>query len=331
MHLDKLLKLFGERSYQLQIAEYDKACDWAVRHGVPFVFIKGDICDTSRLTYEAQLVLLDFFHRWDGKLSFHIILGNHDFDEVGVHSLEAFERMYSKYGWFKSIHIYAEPAQKVLDGVVVNFLPYPYKERLKGKKPSVNVAHFEVNGSIRDNGGRINNDVELEDNGDTWLMGHLHTPNIMKNVFYSGTLYQLNFGESLPKGFNHCQFKYKNGKLIRKITFIENDPMFKLINLVVESKLDFKKLTKNPLHLYKLFIKNNVHLPDSLLEEYPNIVMTNGYKSKEELDVIMNESIVEFNQELESFKITDGLMEFLSTRLDKKQMKRALKIASELT
>ena len=324
LHLDKLRKLFPDNHLQLQIHELNKACEFAINKGIRHVFLEGDICEYARLSYEAIDVLIRFFDKWDTKLNFYLILGNHDFAEDGIHSLQPFLTMY-QLKWFKTIHIFDAATQMVIDGVTVNFLPYPHTKPLPSKLEAINVGHFEVKGSLRDNGRKIKEGIETKA---TWIMGHLHTPQVVGSVHYSGTLYQLNFGESLPKGFIEFKFRYKNGKLEKQIKQIPNDPRFKLFNIVVESKADLRKVTENPLYLYKLFVKTNIVIPESFLAKHPNIVNWDGFKTKEELDILIDESFLDSNEEgLLEFSVHEGLTEYLqSKKASQVQIKRALEI-----
>ena len=330
LHLDKLRKLFPELHLKLQFAEINKVCEYCIKQGIRHLIFQGDIGESFRLSEDATEALLRFLHKWDGKLEFHFILGNHDWAENGVHCLRPFVLMY-EFKWFKSVHVHSTLSQVTIGGIDFNMMPYPHTKPPKSKRQAVNVGHFETVGSMRDNGRVIKTGVEVPKK-QVVFCGHLHTPHDVGPVHYSGTLYQLNFGESLPKSFTVAKFKYSGDRLLKQVKRIPVDPRFKLINLVVEKRSDLKKVDPNPLYLHKLFLSAGIDLPDNFLTKNPNVVNIDGYANKQELSALIEESFLEFGEGEELvFNHHEGLGEWLTTKgATESQIKRAVELVSKL-
>lgn len=325
LHFDKMARLFPQNHLQLQIAEINKPMQYALKKGVRDVVFLGDVAENPTLSALAFCSLLRLLKQYDGKLRISFILGNHDFAENGVHSLLPFIEM-QELKMFQTVRFFTSP--KVIGKEVkINMSPYPFTDSVKN---ALNIGHFEVSGSTRDNGRIIK---EAHDVGKAdWVMGHLHTPHDVGNVHYVGTLYQTNFGESLPKSFTHGRFRMSGGKLQKKYERIQCDPMFKLHNLKVESKADLKVISKNPLYLYKLFVQSKYDITAMDLDKYQNIVDVKGFTSKDELVALMDEEFIEIKeQNLVLPSVTENLRDFLKHKgADKKQISRAVEITKEL-
>lgn len=327
IHGDKLRNLFPN-SIELQFNEINKAVHYGRKQGEKHFSFLGDLSEHIRLSQEAECAFIRFFCYWDSKIELDVILGNHDFAENNNHSLLPFMEM-QRAGLFKTIRFHEKPYVKKIDGIYHNFCPYPFTEPVKN---AVNYGHFEVSGSTRDNGTKINkaHDVGEKDN---WVMGHLHTPHDVGKVHYTGTLYQLNFGESLPKHFSMINARLKGGKLKLDIERVRTDPEFKLINLVVDTEKDLKKIEKNPLYKYRLLTNVNFETDLDILGKYDNVVKMEGFKTKKELKSLVEESFIEITeQKLELPSIQEELERFLvqEKKATTKQVKRALQITKEV-
>lgn len=319
LHLDKMYKLYGDKTLELQIKEAEKVFKYAKKKGIKHLIQLGDVAHNPRLTYEAQIALQRLLDKYDGHINIYIILGNHDLEMTDVHSCEPLHEMV-RSNKYKSVWFFDKPKQMILDGVPVNFLPFPYKEPLDDKE-AINCAHLERPGAIRDNGSKIVTGGDPDNKSGKWILGHLHTPQVVGNSLYTGTVYQTNFGESLPKSFLHVRAEYnkKKNKLKTRHKVIEVDPAFKLFNLKVNSLQDFDTIEDNELYLYKVFIQEDVQVPDNLLSKYPNIVNRINYSSETEFeDLLMNSSPDDIKHD-----IKEGLDERLKGILTKKQIKRA--------
>ncbi len=327
IHGDKLKNLFPNH-IELQFNEINKVINYGRREGEKHFALLGDLSENIRLSQEAECAFIRFFCYWDGKIELDVILGNHDFAENSNHSLLPFMEM-QRAGVFKTIRFHEKPYVNKIDGVYHNFCPYPFKEPVKN---AVNYGHFEVSGSLRDNGMVIAkaHDVGEKEN---WIMGHLHTPHTVGRVHYTGTLYQLNFGESMPKSFSILNARLKGGKVKVEIERIRTAPAFRLINLVIDSEKDLKKIEKNPLYKYRLLTNVNFETERDILGEYDNVVKMEGFKSKKELKALVEESFIEITeQKLELPSIVEELEKYLvhEKKATPKQVKRALEITKEI-
>jgi len=284
------------------------------------------------MSYESHVGLINILHEFSNTLVFHFILGNHDFDEFGVNSLQILETI-KRTGGLQHVNIYTKPEQVVIDDVLVNFLPYPHKKALPGDRQSVNVAHFEVSGSTRDNGKTIENDNKIEDDN-IWLIGHLHTPHDMSNkVRYSGTLIQYNFGENENKGFLDCKFKYdENGVLKHKIERVLQLSRVRLINLEIATIACFNKIESDPLIKYKIWLQNEIIVDFDVTARYPNVVKVQGYTNKEDLIASIEQEIIntEYTGEV-SFDVKEELSNWLTPKLnDEAKLARTLELMESL-
>lgn len=326
IHFDKMKKLFPDNHTKLQINELKKPYEYALRNGVKNVFLLGDVCEFPRLSYESQIAFMRFLKGIKG-VHTHVILGNHDFSEMGVHSLQPFIAM-RELNMLSNVDFHTVQHLEKSFGVPVNFCPYPH---IESKGNAVNLGHFEVSGSTGDNGRVIKKAVDIDEEH-FWMMGHLHTPHDIKTAHYVGTLYQTNFGERLPKSFTHGKFRIKSKKLEKKLKRVANDPAFKLFNLPVETKHDLKQIEKNPLYLYKVFVHSNYDLEEKDLAKYSNIVDIKGYQNKEQLQALIEEEFVELNeQDVRLPSVTENLGTALKNKgANKKQIKRGVDIVTKL-
>lgn len=294
-------------------------------HGVRNILFYGDICEVPRLDYASEValysVLLSPKYR---DLDFYFVLGNHDFAEDGTHSLEVMDVIARECK--VNFTVYTQPTKVKIEGERFNMLPYPFTDTLS---KCVNVGHFEVKGSTRDNGRVIEEGVETPHHG---VMGHLHTNHKVGNIYYSGTLYQTNFGESEDKYFHHC--RVVDGKL--KVNNIAFKSPWVLRNLRVSSVEDLQGLdTDDDRVLFKLFLKNGLDIDlESLMTKYPKIVKTNVFKNKEELKLMLSEGW-KLDQDLveQSVSFVDEralVKETLKKTLRPHQVKRGIAILDAL-
>lgn len=329
-HFDKLVNLFPKSHLELQVAELRKAFVYALKNGIPNLIWPGDIAHKDRLSEEARIALFNLLHEFDGKLNIWIILGNHDVAYTGFHSLQFFIELFKK-GKFKTVHIMDKPVQKWINGIPLNFLPYPAKKALPHDTDkcdkSINVAHLERPGAVRDNGRKVGPaDGTKQKDKNIWLIGHLHTPQKVGRSYFCGTMYQTTFGESLPKSFLHIKAWNKKGTLKHKVEVVPTDPAFKFFPLVVEKKSDLEKISSNPLYLYKVFLKSGVDLKFDLNKKYPNIINTPTiYDDKKKIVVDMGEI-----EEIK-YNLSDGLPKWMKKKgATKKQVKRALQLVDRI-
>jgi hypothetical protein len=272
-HLDKLDPIIPEAS-QLITRCWRRVFKYALDNGVQDVFFYGDIGEKPRLSDEAMCQIADTIFREEYReLNLHFILGNHDWAEDGQYSLRWLEIMAKRLDL--NFKVYTKPTIVDIDGVPFQMTPYPHEETVKD---AVNVIHHEVSGSTRDNGRTIDDGPT---NKHVCLAGHLHTPHKVRNTHYSGTLYQTNFGEAMPKFFHHAVFNNVTDNDVQLVPF---KPPWELNNLVVKTAKDLKKIESEANMLYKLFVHDGADIDiDAVLQKYPNVVRHNSFKSKKDL------------------------------------------------
>ena len=321
VHGDKLEKILPGVGNKWICREVRKPLNYALKKGIKHAFFYGDIGEYARWSYEFQMefknVLLDPKYK---DLNQWLILGNHDWDEKGRHSLEVLVNdlsLFKAHGLKLKIKVLTDLTDVEIDGVPVRFLPYPHT-KTTGK--ALNVGHFEVAGSTRDNGRKIKDGVETNH---LCVLGHLHTCHRVGNSFYSGTLYQTNFGEYLPKSFHHVKVK---DNLKHKVMNVPNDPEYKLLNVEVHSRKDLDQISDNPKVLHKLFVQDGMTIDPRDLEERPNVVKVNRFKDDKDLKTQLEEEW-KIEDVGNVFQPEEDVERFLSERkVEDKVKTRALKI-----
>jgi hypothetical protein len=299
-----------------------KCFKYAVERGIRDVIFYGDLCEKARMSYEFQVALYTLLldTKWRD-LRMHFILGNHDFQENGSHSLEVLKVVSNLTT--NHIRVYTEQTLVKIGGRKFNMMPHPV---LDTRRDSLNIGHFEVKNSYRDNGRQI-------DHGFTTphkcCVGHLHTNHRVRRVHYSGTLYQTNFGESLPKYFHHVRYE-DDDPYAAEVENVPFEPPWKLLNLEVETEEDLLKIENDPDTLYKLFIHEGLNLDiDDVLREHPNVVRHNKFKNKEDLkELIEQEWDFSTNAWAEKVDTREVLTEYMTKKsgLNKQEVKRAFKL-----
>jgi DNA repair exonuclease SbcCD nuclease subunit len=333
-HFQKLKKLFPDTHLKICINEFRKPLEYAVKNGIKTVIHGGDLFDSPNAehSYIKSLIslLLDF-----KELNIYIILGNHDVEDSDNNSLNLIKLCHD-LKILPNVKVMFEPNKDVIEGIPFNFMPFPCSKF--SKKPMVNIAHLETAGVIRDNNTKVKTGIETTTTNNLNFIGHIHKQQkVGENTWFCGGLYQTTFGERNPKGWYHANVKFKNGKWVRKkIKFIKNNCSFELVNLNIEVKDDFDKITKDESTLYKLHISEGIVVPPSLTTKYPNVITIVGSKNGEELSVYTKElpqEMYEGSNVLDSL-INDplwGLFEFLKQEgLSKKERRRGVEIVKEL-
>lgn len=340
LHLDKMTPIFGDDANRMIMHEASRVVEYAVDNEVKHIIFLGDVCHNSRLSYSGQLAIFDFFELWADKgVYFDFILGNHDHDEDGVHSLEVISKYATKL--YPNVRIHKGSGCKAtLEGVDCQFLSWPLSSPVKSKRPFLMFGHFETKGSTADNGREIKDGVEVDDDIPTYC-GHLHTPHSVGNVFYVGTLYPTSFGESGKKSFTRLRARYQQRELQTRATRIDHTSLFQLRTLVVSKPNDLRtlidrdgdKYRSDPLWKYRLVVKEEVEIPESFLLEHQNIIKFNGFKTKHELDSVLTDDWVDLgdgNLQIDPKNTLQGMLTE-KYKLEPKRVKRAMKLLQGLT
>jgi hypothetical protein len=296
--------------------------NYAIKNGIEHVIYYGDIGEYPRLSYEAQILFKSVVFDQKYKDLYHwIILGNHDFDEHGRHSLQVLRwdiKNILSDDRRKRFRVFTKMTDMVIEDVPVRFLPFPCKET---SKKHLNVGHFEAAGALRDNGRKIKDGVTTTDH--LSVVGHLHTCHRVGKFYYSGTLYQTNFGEALPKSFHHIKVR---PNLEHKIINVPNEPEYTLINLEIYRRSDLKKIEDNPKKLYKLFVQDGVRIEPGDLEKYKNAIKLNRFKDDKDLKIQL-EAEWKFESVGTVFQPEEDLISFMKEqRIESDLQKRTLKL-----
>ncbi|QBQ74571.1 recombination endonuclease [Burkholderia phage BcepSauron] len=254
---------------------------YAQENGIDKLFLYGDVCNGTRMSYQAMRELVALLNEYPD-IEFHVILGNHDmFSELAEngHSLE----LLILFG-LPNFRLYTEPTQVKIDRALVNFLPYPSTAFQPGH---LNVFHNEVYGSKTDS-GRVHKKEGSPKSKLIAVGGHLHTAHSVRNTHYSGTLYQTNFGESLPKYFHHINYRNDTDN---EIELIEHDPRFKLHTVVISCRDDLATIPRGKRDLVKLVIQDGADVSAADYAGRQNIVIVKNFRSKEDLRAVLTEDL----------------------------------------
>lgn len=298
LHLDALTK-YWPNANRMQLDSVRGVVDHARRKGATEVVFLGDVAEgirdntgnAMRLSEPAQCELLALLLELDGVINTHVILGNHDWASEGSHSLQMFMEL-QRHEVFKRTRFYAAEERVKIGGVRCALLPYPCKE--PPSNTQLAFAHYEVSGAAGDNGRVVHSEHEHR-YGCPFIQGHLHTHQRVRRHHYPGTLYQKSFGENEDKGF--AMFSHSGSTF--DYAWQEHGVPFTLRNLRINTREDFKQLTKDPLIMYKLFIHQDVRVPDNLLTSYPNVVNRLAYATEEEAAVLEHEEFLTENQRID--------------------------------
>jgi DNA repair exonuclease SbcCD nuclease subunit len=330
-HFEKLKRLFPYDHIERQIREIEKIYVYAIEKGIKHLFIPGDISDTYKMQADTYIQMLALFKKYDGLIHTYYIGGNHDFSDVSKTSMDLFSVLLEG-GFLKTFHLFLQPEQLKLDGVVVNMMPHPCLESLDSRKPCLNFAHVEYTGAIGDNGRPLKTSKEFKSpKCDYTISGHIHKYQHLKSkrAIYCGTPYQTNFGESLPKGFIEIKSGVERRKMRVQHRFVDNKPGIQLLTEQIETSKDFARLSTEPGIRYRLRVAEGVIVPDNLMLENPNIAQLWTDKGKLE----MGSEAEQFESEMADMPQIDpmeGLAKvFKSNGFTKKDYQRGRSLVQE--
>ena len=203
-----------------------------LKEEIETVIIYGDICDGSRMSYGAHELLYSFFHEFKDR-SFHLILGNHDKfarDSNAGHSCQLLQKMVGS-----NVRIYENPEVVKIGNNKINMLPYPFADF---KRDMLNVCHLTLSGAVDDYGRKCKDGVAYK-SGCTIVSGHIHSAGEGPDFSYSGTLYQLTFGESIErKGYHVIDIDNSEAD----VQWRQWVPEYKLKTIEVDESTDWASL-----------------------------------------------------------------------------------------
>lgn len=277
------LSKYIEDPDQFVVSEVDKVLAYGRSKGLNKIIFPGDIFDGPRGSYPGMLALSGLFSS-NPDFTFYLMTGNHDLygltPDTG-HSLQILQNFKQP-----NVRYFTRPKSITVDGVDVRFLPYP---STNFDPNALNIFHNEVYGSKGDS-GRLATDESLSKSKAVAIGGHLHTAHRIRNTHYCGTLYQTNFGESLPKYFHHIEF---NSAQDFNITLVNHEPKYKLHNIVLEHREDLKLIPHSKFDLVKLVIQDGADVGPSDWASLTNIAIIKNYKSKSDLALVLTEDLSE--------------------------------------
>lgn len=289
------------------MSEAQRVVNWARKKGISLVIFYGDICENQRMSYEANLALVKFFRR-NKDMDFIVYRGNHDSQAKSSDEGHSLELLISHR--LKNVRVFVDDTYVEIGKQKIKICPWPST----AFDPKVlNFGHIEVFGSKLDSGRKMESE-ELPKSKAVTCMGHLHTNHKVRNTYYSGTLYQTNFGESLPKFFHHVRFSSVDDYEIESVPF---DPKYKLFNCVVETAEDVAALPTDPHHLVKLVVKDGA---DVEVPARPNIVINKTFRTKSDLANILTEDLMN-GQEL-VIKSADFFHEWIAQQSVPQRLKK---------
>jgi hypothetical protein len=348
-HIGGMSKVFPNGgATTLQIAEIHKVYKYAADNAIRHVFIPGDISDKTVLTEHDLIALISLFLWYDDHFDSYYMAGNHDFHSVDVETKDGETKVTSKTsldvlkllvdnGMLKRFKIFYEPEMLKLDGVNVCFMPFPHQNVLAASRPPLVMAHIEVAGAIGDNGRVLksgNDHRFIRQSGDFVMSGHIHLYQYLKakRFAYCGSLYQKNFGESLPKGFIDFEAKYVKGALRVSHEFVSTKPGFTLQQKLIQESSDWESLVHDPTIRYKILTGEGVVVPKNVMKDFPNIVYLQGASAtaKVKMDGTLDMTGTLTVQDLPKFNTRTGLTGYLkAAELNTQQIRRAKSLVAE--
>lgn len=334
-HFEALANHFPQDHIQRQLETIDRIYNYAVEHGIKHVIIPGDITDKYTMADTTKELLLQHFRKYEGIIESWYCGGNHDWADNTQTSMDLIKR-FCDWDFLKSLHIFLRPKQVEIDGVIVNFLPFPARKSIKHKKPCLNFCHTEAIGALGDNGRPLRTKKDLKvDERDFTISGHIHLYQYLeaKRFLYNGSPYQKTFGEGLPKGFIHFKAEYVKKKLVVKHKFVDSKPGFRFETVMITDQKQWSQLEVNAAIRYRVYVKDSITIPGDIRTRVPNIAQL--YATNKKIDINNVDTIDVSEQQVSDIDPTDGLRSFLKESGIKKHMrdramKEIAKIRSEL-
>lgn len=321
-HFDGLRNHYPQDHAKRVMREVDKAYQYAINHAIPYMIVAGDISDSYKMSPESSKALLEILIKNDDYVTTYYMVGNHDYADSSTTSLNLFESMV-EFKMLKNFIVVKDLTQIKLDGVTLNFCPFPHQQLQKIKAPCLNIIHQDAAGAVGDNGRelKVKNDISIDPEKDFTVSGHIHKLQYLKKrrILYNGSLFQKTFGEDLPKGFVDLKAKIVKNKLKVDWQFIENLPHFELRTVKITDQKQFSELEQNPNLRYRIYVSDDVVVPAKLRQQYPNIDQLWSIKGK---SLTKDFDVENLNSELKDLPKIDpltGLKDFFKTNKKTKQ------------
>lgn len=162
----------------------------------------------------------------ENDIELHVIPGNHDKTD------NSNEKSYLDVYNYDNYHNYRFASAKLIDDIIFVFIPYFSEEKWleefekinkkieksglekSDKRKKILITHVAIDGVMNNDGSEVNSPITISSfkSYSKVLVGHYHNySQIAKNIFYTGSAYQNNFGENIDdKGFTVI---YDNGDI----------------------------------------------------------------------------------------------------------------------
>ena len=82
-----------------------------------------------------------------------------------------------------------------------------------------------------------------------------------------------------------------------------------MLHNLTPTSFDSLEISNNLLHKYRILYPQGIDMPSSFLLKNPNVVECRSYKDKTELKALLQPEVI-------AYEITDGLQDFLASRVD---------------
>jgi len=281
LHLDGKLSKFIPDINQVVCNEIRKVLVYAERQGVDLIVMYGDICDKSTMGAEAHELLVDLFCDYP-QLKFILMKGNHDHASAEENSLRLLKKMVQRK-LLKNVKVVDQPTKLFKDtDYPINILPWPHQET---EANCLNIIHTEVNGAKWDHGRDVGCDWSPKH---VCVAGHIHTHQVIRKTYFSGTLYQTSFGEKPEKYFHHVRW---GGPKDYEVKSVPHTPTYTLHNVIIKSIDDLSQVESDTKKLYKVFVDKKAAIDADTFQKFPNVVRINAYTTKQDLEVLLQQEL----------------------------------------
>ena len=307
--------------HDLIVNEIQVVLNYAKRHGIKTVAFYGDIAHSPTLSPESLLAFMNLLQN-NPEINFLIMSGNHDVADSGHNSLRVLKHVATS--WLRHVKVITAPRLVRVQGKLVNVLPWPHHDT---REDALNILHTEVKGAFWDSGRDTGSKLRIPRSHFS-VIGHIHTAQVVGNCHFSGTLYQTNFSEKLPKFFHHITYDEET----QSAELIPHNPALTLHNIIIKKSSDLEKIPDDPLALCKIFVKKGVDIDPNELTNRPNVVKFNSFQNKQELEVLINEDLfIADESSAVAFDYRDMLLEWMSeSKVSKDLSTRSLKLFDNL-
>lgn len=299
LHFDKLSHLFP--SYNRKVAKLlDSILEAAVSEDCDLAILLGDTSHKNTLSSEALGLFTKVIVKYQDKIQIHMIEGNHGYKRNGDTPLVPLKVM-QENGLIKA-KVYTEPGCIVHKGVTIMMLPFPYTSVSQALSSSpifnrdvwsllgvneqeydeadglgadldsisqcIAIGHFTRSGSTNDNNSKAHGGIKSTD--DHWyVLGHVHTPQVVGQTFYPGSPHQTSFGEGKKKGYGIFTAQpLEDNTVDFKWDWREHKTPYTLATIYVDDADQLPTHTKSSPTMYRVMIPKGFELTPEILASH---------------------------------------------------------------